>query len=103
MKLWIAALLLAMALAPAAEALTLDTKGLSNPDGSARFTDPDKTAPFSSSGSGSSDGSSMTIFKNGNSSLSFGISRPDARSPGFGTPFRPFGPRPFLTQPGSSN
>jgi hypothetical protein len=101
MKLWIAALLLAVAFAPAAEALTLDTKGMTNSDGSARFSDPDKTAPFSSNGSGSGDGSSTTIYKNGNSSLSFGVGRPEARTPG--SPFRPYGPRPFLTQPGFGN
>ena len=103
MKLWIAALLLTIALAPAARALTLDTKGMTNSDGSARFSDPDQTTPFSSNRSGSGEGSSTTIYKNGNSSLSFGVGRPDGQTNGFGGSYRSFGPRPFPLHPGTGN
>jgi hypothetical protein len=58
---------LAVLIAPAAHAFTMDTTSNTNADGTARYTDPDQR--FSNSGDG------QTTIRQGNTSLQFG-SRP---------------------------
>jgi hypothetical protein len=95
----------ALLLSHGAGAFTLDTKTGLNPDGTARFVDPDEPLSHLSSPSSSTGGaSSMTLFKSGNSSFSFGIAQPDDRlAPGQLTPFRGLGVRPFGVRPGFPN
>lgn len=77
-------------LSQGAGAFTIDKSSAVNPDGSARFADPDQqldvlAAPPKSGGP-------VTLFSNGNSSFSFGISRPDDRfSSGPTSPFAGLG------------
>jgi hypothetical protein len=98
----------ALVLSHGAGALTLDTRTGVNPDGTARFIDPDEPLPHLSSPPPSAgNASSVPLFKNGNSSFSFGITQPgqsdDRFAPGSLTPFRGFGGRPFGVRPGFPN
>ncbi|HZS83085.1 MAG TPA: hypothetical protein VFA50_09440 [Stellaceae bacterium] len=96
-------LIFAISLPGSAHAFTFDNQSGNNRDGSARFTDPDAladglTAPRRG------DSGSMTLFRNGNSSLSFGMARPDDRPPAERAfPFRGFGVRPFPVPPSNPN
>ncbi|MBV9521670.1 MAG: hypothetical protein JO010_02680 [Alphaproteobacteria bacterium] len=94
--------LAALTLAPGADAFSLDTKSGVNPDGTARFSDPDEQLPRLSSPA-NGEASSMTLFKSGPSSLSFGVGRSDDRvAPNPLVPFRGFEPR-FGVRPGYPN
>jgi hypothetical protein len=79
-------------LASGAAAFTLDTRTPTNPDGSAKFVDPDRQVENLTTPSVNGSAPGTTTFRSGNSTFSFGISRGDAGS-GFArtSPFNNFG------------
>jgi hypothetical protein len=79
-----------------AAAFTLDTRTPTNPDGSAKFVDPDQQTENLTSPSLNGSTPGMKSFRSGNSTFSFGISRDDGRS-NFGrvSPFNNFGANRF--------
>ena len=82
----------ALGLAQGAGALTLDTRTPLNPDGSAKFVDPDQQVENLTSPSAKGSAPGTKTFRSGNSTFSFGITHDDGR-PGFGrvSPFNNFG------------
>jgi hypothetical protein len=87
-------ILLAFSLGTAqgAGALTLDTRSPANPDGSARFVDPDQQVEDLTSPSTKGSAPGSKTFRSGNTTFSFGVTGGDER-PGFGrvSPFNNFG------------
>jgi hypothetical protein len=94
MKPFLIGILLAsgLGLAQGASALTLDTRTPLNPDGSAKFADPDQQVENLASPPAKGSAPGTKTFQSGNSTFSFGVTRGDAR-PGFGrlSPFNRFG------------
>jgi len=82
----------ALLIANGADALTIDTRTPVNPDGSAKFVDPDQQVENLTSPSNGSTTPGMKTFRSGNTSFSFGVTRGDER-PVFGRayPFNNFG------------
>ena len=83
----------ALGFAQGAAALTLDTRTPVNPDGSAKFVDPDQKVENLTSPSSNGSAPGMKSFRSGNSTFSFGVTRGESASP-FGrvSPFNNFGP-----------
>ena|SRR5882672_5904104 len=89
-------LLLASALgfAQAAGAFTLDTRTPTNPDGSAKFVDPDQQVQNLTSPSTNGATPGTKTFRSGNTTFSFGVT--DGRSnSGRVSPFNSFGANRF--------
>jgi hypothetical protein len=86
----------ALGLAQGAAAFTLDTRTPTNPDGSAKFVDPDQPAANLSSPSTNGSAPGMKSFRSGNTTFSFGVTRNDGQS-NFGrvSPFNNFGANRF--------
>jgi hypothetical protein len=86
----------ALGFAQAAAALTLDTRTPVNPDGSAKFVDPDQKVENLTSPSSNGSAPGMKTFRSGNSTFSFGVTRSEPASP-FGrvSPFSNFGANRF--------
>ena len=86
----------ALGLAQGAAALTLDTRTPVNPDGSAKFVDPDQKVENLTSPSSNGSAPGMKTFRSGNSTFSFGVTRGESASP-FGrvSPFNNFGANRF--------
>jgi hypothetical protein len=86
----------ALGVAQGAAALTLDTRTPANPDGSAKFVDPDQQVDNLSSPSTKGSSPGMKSFRSGNTTFSFGVTRDDGRS-NFGrvSPFNNFGANRF--------
>jgi hypothetical protein len=82
----------ALLLAHGADAFTLDTRTPVNPDGSAKFVDPDQQVENLTSPSTSTSTPGVKSFRSGNMTFSFGLNREDER-PAFGrvSPFNNFG------------
>jgi hypothetical protein len=82
----------ALGLAQGAVALTLDTRTPANPDGSAKFVDPDQKVDNLTSPSTNGSAPGMKSFRSGSTTFSFGVTRDDGRS-NFGrvSPFSNFG------------
>jgi hypothetical protein len=86
----------AFGLAQGAAALTLDTRTPANPDGSAKFVDPDQKVDNLTSPSTNGSAPGMKSFRSGNTTFSFGVTHDDGRS-NFGrvSPFNNFGANRF--------
>lgn len=82
----------ALVLAHGAGAFTLDTRTPVNPDGSAKFVDPDQQVENLTSPPTDRSTPGVKSFRSGNMTFSFGMSREDER-PAFGrvSPFNNFG------------
>ena len=82
----------ALLLGHGAGAFTLDTRTPVNPDGSAKFVDPDQQVENLTSPSANGSTPGVKSFHSGNMTFSFGVSRDDER-PAFGqaSPFNNFG------------
>lgn len=82
----------ALVLAQGAGAFTLDTRTPVNPDGSAKFADPDQQVENLTSPSTGTSTPGVKSFRSGNMTFSFGVNRDDERS-AFGrvSPFNNFG------------
>jgi hypothetical protein len=94
MKLLFCGIFLAFALGSVqgAAALTLDTRTPVNPDGSARFVDPDRQVDNLTSPSAKGSSPGMRTFHSGNSTFSFGVTGGNSRPTfGRGSPFNNFG------------
>lgn len=96
----------AMALMAArADAFTFESGGPAKSPEGFQLTDPDSARHFSLDGT-QNDGSSMTLFRNGDSSLSFGFSTQQENRPGGflqPAPFRNMEPRFFRRFPSTPN
>jgi hypothetical protein len=81
---------------PAAGAFTLDTRTPTNPDGSAKFADPDQQVQNLTSPSTNGSTPGTKTFRSGNTTFSFGVTRDDGRS-SFGrvSPFNSYGANRF--------
>src|SRR5437763_3185276 len=91
MKSLVFGVLLAAALAPAAEAFTQDTRTPLNPDGSAKFVDPEQVESLTSPSTNGSAPGNKTL-RSGNTTFSFGVTRDDGRSTfGRASPLNSFG------------
>jgi hypothetical protein len=82
----------ALGLAQGAGALTLDTRTPANPDGSAKFVDPDQQVENLTSAATRGSAPGTKTFHSGNSTFSFGVTGGDGR-PTFGraSPFNNLG------------
>jgi hypothetical protein len=82
----------ALGLAQAAAAFTMDTRTPLNPDGSAKFIDPDQQVDNLTSPSANGATPGTKTFRSGNMTFSFGVTHDDSRS-SFGrvSPFNNFG------------
>jgi len=67
-----AAFALAVTAAPVAHAFTFESAGSTNPDGTARYTDPDGQVSHFNSGNG------QTLLQQGNTTFSFGQQAPSS-------------------------
>ena len=87
-----ASLAATLALSQAAGAFTLDTRTPLNPDGSAKFVDPDQRVENLTSPSTNGSASGSKTFRSGNTTFSFGVTRDDSRSSfGRASPFGGYG------------
>jgi hypothetical protein len=86
----------ALGFAQAAGAFTLDTRTPTNPDGSAKFADPDQQVQNLTSPSTNGATPGTKTFRSGNTTFSFGVTRDDGRS-SFGrvSPFNSYGANRF--------
>jgi hypothetical protein len=86
----------ALGVAQGASAFTMDTRTPTNPDGSAKFVDPDQQVENLTSPSANGGAPGTKTFRSGNTTFSFGVTRDDGRS-NFGrvSPFNNFGANRF--------
>ena len=106
MKLLLIGLAVTTALAASgAHAFTFESGGPARSQQGTQLSDPDSPRPFNFNGSDNQQSSSTTLFRNGDSSLSFGLTRQENRPGAFlqPAPFRNMGPPFFRPFPGAPN